>query len=80
MRESMAKRIRDLRVSRGESQQELAAAVLVTDAAISAYENGDRVPRDEVKVRISEHFGVPVQDIFLRKNDTKRVVAKEEMR
>ncbi len=54
-----------LRILRGEKlQQEVADAVGVSKMAISAYENGDRVPRDEIKVRLAQYFGDTVENIF----------------
>lgn len=54
-----------LRALRGErSQKEVADAVGVTDMAISLYENGERIPRDEIKRAIAKFFGVSVECIF----------------
>ena len=55
-------KLKDLRGSR--SQKEVAEAVNVTDMAISLYESGDRIPRDEVKIALAEYFGVSVESIF----------------
>lgn len=46
------------------SQREVADALKISDSAISAYEQGDRVPRDEVKKRIAEYYGETVGSIF----------------
>lgn len=54
-----------LRELRGEkSQAEVAKAIGVSDSALSAYENGDRVPRDEIKVRLAQYYNKTVQEIF----------------
>lgn len=55
-------KLKELRGSR--SQKEVAEAVNVTDMAISLYESGDRIPRDEVKIALAEYFGVSVESIF----------------
>lgn len=55
-------KLKELRGSR--SQKEIAEAVNVTDMAISLYESGDRIPRDEVKIALAEYFGVSVESIF----------------
>lgn len=55
-------KLKELRGSR--SQKEVADAVNVTDMAISFYESGDRIPRDEVKIALAEYFGVSVESIF----------------
>lgn len=54
-----------LKLLRGtRSQKEVADAIDVTDMAISLYESGDRIPRDEIKVRIAKYFGTTVEAIF----------------
>lgn len=55
-------RLRELRGDR--SQKEIADAIGVTDMAISLYENGERIPRDEIKRAIAKFFGVTVESIF----------------
>ena len=59
-------RLRDLRGDR--SQQAVADAVGVTAMAISGYERGERVPQDEIKIRLADFFGKTVQDIFFTQN------------
>lgn len=53
-----------LREARGMSQAELAQKLGISASAMSAYELGTRVPRDELKVRIAKYFGVSVVDMF----------------
>lgn len=54
-----------LRKLRGDrSQEEVAKAVYISDSALSSYENGDRVPRDDVKRRLAEYYGKTVGEIF----------------
>lgn len=54
----------ELRINRGLSQAQLADKLGISPSAMSAYEQGVRVPRDEVKVRIAEFFGVSILDVF----------------
>ena len=62
-----------LRKARGDTPREsVASAVGVTVSALSMYENGSRVPRDEIKIRLAAFYGKSVQFIFFNKNDTKR--------
>jgi putative transcriptional regulator len=56
--------LRKLRGSR--TQSEVAKALDISISALSMYENGERIPRDEVKKRISELYGRTVQYIFFR--------------
>ena len=52
-------------VLRGKrSQQEVAEAAGITQAALSMYERGERVPRDAVKIRLANYYGRSVGDIF----------------
>ena len=54
-----------IRAMRGtESQQALADKLNISKSALAMYERGERIPRDEVKVRIARHFGVSIESIF----------------
>ncbi len=51
--------------ARGDrTQQEVADAVGVTRSALGMYETGDRVPRDDIKVRLADFYKMPIQDLF----------------
>jgi DNA-binding XRE family transcriptional regulator len=57
---------------RGEkTQEEVAKAVGISKSALSMYENGSRIPRDEIKIRIAKYYHKSVQVIFFNNNDTK---------
>lgn len=50
---------------RGEkTRTEVAFGIGISESAIGMYEQGNRIPRDEIKIKISNYFGVPVQEIF----------------
>lgn len=50
---------------RGEkTQAEVANALGITQESISYYENGKRIPSDEVKIKLAEYYGTTVQAIF----------------
>ncbi|MGI6041007.1 MAG: helix-turn-helix transcriptional regulator [Candidatus Alectryocaccobium sp.] len=55
-------RLIKLRGSR--TQKEIAKAVGVEPMAISYYESGKRIPRDEIKKKLANYYNVTVQDIF----------------
>lgn len=59
---TVGEKLKELRGNR--SQAEVAKAVMVSDSAISSYENDERVPRDDVKKRLAKYYGSTVQDIF----------------
>lgn len=54
-----------LRALRGEaSADETAKAVGVSVSALFMYERGERVPRDEIKIKLAYHYGESVESIF----------------
>lgn len=59
---TIAERLIELRG--GKSREEVANAVNVSVSAISMYENGQRIPRDEIKVRLADYYGTTVQNLF----------------
>lgn len=62
-------KLKELRGKR--SREEIAEAVNVSVSAIAMYENEERSPRDEIKLRLAEFFGESVQEIFFMQNVTK---------
>mgnify|MGYP004543752539 CR=1 FL=1 len=58
----IARRLVELRGN--ESREAVAAAVGVSISAISMYENGERIPRDDVKIRFAKYYKKTVQEIF----------------
>lgn len=54
--------LRDLREDR--SQEEIATALGITKSSWAMYERDERIPRDEVKIRIAQYFGKSVQELF----------------
>lgn len=42
----------------------VATACGISLSALSMYENGERVPRDAVKIRLAKFYGKSVQQIF----------------
>ena len=50
---------------RGErTREEVANAIGVSLSAVSMYENGDRIPRDAIKIKIASFYQKSVQKIF----------------
>lgn len=50
---------------RGDMPREkLAMAIGVSVSAVSMYENGERIPRDAIKIKIAEFYSKSVQEIF----------------
>lgn len=49
-----------------ESQEQVASAIGISVSALSMYEQGNRVPRDETKVKLANYFGVSVESLFFK--------------
>ncbi|MBQ4563067.1 MAG: helix-turn-helix transcriptional regulator [Lachnospiraceae bacterium] len=43
---------------------EVSKAVKISVSALTMYENGKRVPRDEIKIRLARYYQRKVEDIF----------------
>ena len=63
----IGQRIRALRGA--ESQQSLADRLEISKSALAMYERGERIPRDEVKVKIAAHFEKSLESIFFAENE-----------
>ena len=61
---AIGKKLEELRKAKGITQAEVAEALGVSAMAVSLYENGERIPRDEVKIKIADFFKTPVSSIF----------------
>ena len=59
---SVGAKLRELRGSR--SQLEVANVVGISKSALAMYERDERVPRDEIKIRLADYYGQSVQFIF----------------
>lgn len=60
-----------LKALRGDkSADEVAKAIGISRSAIGMYESEERIPRDDVKIRLAEYFGTTVQAIFFEPNAT----------
>lgn len=50
---------------RGEkTQHEVSKAIGISVSALSMYERGERIPRDNIKIRISAYYKKPISKIF----------------
>ena len=59
--------IKELRTERGLTETALAKALGISQGAITMYETGNRIPRDEIKIRIAICFERTVESIFYPK-------------
>ena len=58
----MAKKLKALRGKR--TQVEVAEAVGITPSAYAMYESGQRIPRDDTKVKLAKYFNKRIKFIF----------------
>lgn len=61
-RKKIAKQLIELRGNR--TREEVATALNISISALQMYENGQRVPKDEIKIRIANYYKKTVQEIF----------------
>ena len=75
----IGKRIRDMRIEKGLSQQELGDIIGVTKVSICGYENGTRTPSLETFALLADTFGTTTDYLLGREvpiifEDTKEYV------
>lgn len=59
---AIAKRLVQLR--NGKSREVVANAIGISVSALAMYEQGERVPRDDIKVRLANYYNRSVNFIF----------------
>lgn len=61
-KQQSAKKLVHIRGKR--SREEVASALNISVSALQMYENGRRMPRDDIKVKLADYYGVTVQYLF----------------
>jgi len=74
---SLGKRIKQLREEKGLSQIELAKLLNISNTTLSQYETNQRVPSDEIKIKLAEFFNCSV-DYLLGRTDIRNPYIPEE--
>ena len=67
----IGEKLMELRTKKGETQKEVADAIGVAPSTYSMYENGERIPRDGIKVTLASHFKTTVHKLFFVHRVTK---------
>lgn len=49
-----------------KSQDEVSKSVGISVSALSMYEQGNRIPRDEIKIKLASYFGTTVEELFFK--------------
>lgn len=78
MDNTLGKRIKNLRIEQNLNQQEFAKILNVSNSTISQYESGARVPSDDVKRQIADHFGVTMDYLMGRTDNPSSYVSLTE--
>lgn len=63
---SIGMKLKALRADKKKTQQEAADDLNITKSALAMYEKDNRIPRDEIKVRIADYYGESVESLFFR--------------
>jgi repressor LexA len=69
MENILGKRIKTLREEKDLSQLDFAKILNINNSTLSQYEAGNRIPSDDIKIKIADYFNVSV-DYLLGRNDT----------
>ena len=57
-----------LRKLRGEKpRKSVAKALGISVSALTMYETGQRIPRDEIKILLARYYDTPIETIFFTK-------------
>lgn len=60
----VGKRLKSMRAESGKTTEEVAWDNGISCSALNMYENGNRIPRDEIKERLAHYYGRSVSSIF----------------
>lgn len=64
MPENLGGRIKKLREKAGITQKKLAERLHISNTTLSQYESGQRIPSDEIKLKIADYFDVSLDFLF----------------
>lgn len=59
---AIGERLKRLRGDR--TLKEVSERVGISESALSMYENGARIPRDEIKIKLANYYKKTIQSIF----------------
>lgn len=74
---TIGERLLKLRLSEKKTQKEVTEAIGISVSALTMYETGNRIPRDEIKVKLAHYYSTSVERLFLCLSVTRIVTAKE---
>ena len=62
----IGQRLLQLRKSLNKTRKEVAEACNISVSALTMYEIGERIPRDEIKIRLANYYKKPIVSIFFK--------------
>lgn len=77
-REEIAKKLMELRGNR--SREEVAKACGISISALAMYEQGERIPRDDIKIRLASYYNRSVNFIFFANKEHEKCTKKLDQR
>lgn len=75
-RKAIAKRLILLRGER--SREEVAKACGISISALAMYEQGERIPRDDIKIKIASYYNRTVDFIFFAKIEHEKCTKADD--
>ncbi|ALX47613.1 helix-turn-helix transcriptional regulator [Lentibacillus amyloliquefaciens] len=63
----IAKRLKDFRG--GKNRENVAELLGISISALQMYETAQRIPQDDIKLKIAKLYGVSVQEIFFSEQE-----------
>ncbi|MBA4536394.1 helix-turn-helix transcriptional regulator [Bacillus aquiflavi] len=76
----LGERLKELRLERKLTQEQLGKGINVTKVSISGYENGNRTPDTETLQKIADYFNVSTDYLLGRSDNRSRVNSDEEFK
>lgn len=61
-KKSIAERLRALRGSK--TVRDVARDCNISHSALAMYENGQRIPKDEIKIKLAKYYNTSIEDLF----------------
>lgn len=61
---TIGERLLKLRLSERKTQKEVTEAIGISVSALTMYETGNRIPRDEIKVKLAHYYSTSVERLF----------------
>ena len=74
----MLEKLKQLRIEKGISQQQLADVIMVSQQSINKYENHNVEPEISTMIKIANYFNVSV-DYLVGRTEIRDIVTKEKM-